>query len=207
MTAWSVKYHPRLSLGCRVNYGEAAIFDSDTHKDVFQIPDSDLAKPFHFATAAFAPEAPVLTLSGKGGWLGAWDVKEQRRLWLVNQGDSRQICKSTISPDGQRVATTTSNGDCVIRSLSDGKQLCVFSGHSARTRGIVFFPDGQTMASASQDDTVKLWDRETGEERFTFHGEGAGFEHLALAPDSKTLAACDGNGAIWLWRTLDTVAD
>ncbi len=99
----------------------------------------------------------------------------------------------TFSPDGQTLATASS--DRTIR-LWDTRALApktLLIGHTDTVSSITFSPDGQTLASASPDTTIRLWDTRTGEHKTSLRAH-SGFSYIrfysvAFSPNGQTLAA------------------
>ena len=82
-----------------------------------------------------------------------------------------------FSPDGQRLASGSSDQTVKIWDSATGKELFALKGHAGWVYSVAFSPDGQRLASGSDDQTVKIWDSATGKELFALKGHaGRGHE-------------------------------
>jgi len=72
-------------------------------------------------------------------------------------------------PDGQTLASSSSDKTIKLWNLRTGEPLQTFSGHADSVWSIAFRPDGQTLASSS-DKTIKLWNLRNGEVLQTLSG-------------------------------------
>jgi WD40 repeat protein len=123
------------------------------------------------------------------------DGKEQDLL-----GQSGRVWSVRFSPDGQQLATATSN-DVVLWDLRDGsgKSLCV-GNH--QIIDLAYDPKGQYLAWSTKDGQVAVWDLHTAQLR-SFEA----FHNWALAIDFSadgTLVAASGeDGTVAILRTSD----
>ena len=62
-----------------------------------------------------------------------------------------------ISPDGQTLASGSSDQTIKLWNLKTGDLLCTLTGHKGSVWSVAFSPDGQMLASSSEDQTIKLW--------------------------------------------------
>jgi tetratricopeptide (TPR) repeat protein len=63
-----------------------------------------------------------------------------------------------FSPDGQRLASASSDQTVTIWDSATGKELFALKGHAGRVYGVAFSPDGQRLASANDDGFIHLWE-------------------------------------------------
>lgn len=61
------------------------------------------------------------------------------------------------SPDGQIIASASSDKTVRLWDVTTGKDMQKLEGHRAGVGGVAFSPNGQVIASASWDKTVRLW--------------------------------------------------
>jgi WD40 repeat protein len=112
----------------------------------------------------------------------------------------------TFSPDGQRFATSDTNGEVYLWNTEDNKQLMSFKGHNSWVWSIAFSPVHPILASAGQDHTIKLWDLETGECLRTLQGHTSIVTAIAYAPatasrrsPAQLLASSSTDQTVKLW--------
>ncbi len=147
-----------------------------------------------------------------GVWLATGDLNNVR-IWNLKTGEQTNRWKTELpvdldtfeicfSPDGTSLATTI-HGFCVaLWSLSDGKLIHQYRGHSNYVNSISFLHDGSRLATASRDGTIKLWDVERAEPVLSLQGF-AGFSNtICFTPDGNCLAGGQYDGSIRVWKTL-----
>ncbi len=155
----------------------------------------------------------ALSLSPKNKIIATADsspksIKSTIKLWSLNgklirtfTGHHDRINDLSFSPDGQTIASASTDNTIKLWSLKNGKppQTILENDHVFGVR----FVDNQTLASASVDGTVKLWNV-NGKKIMDFKGRHSdAVQGLALSPDSKTLASASADGTIKLWSLKD----
>jgi eukaryotic-like serine/threonine-protein kinase len=65
-----------------------------------------------------------------------------------------------FGPDGQRLASASTDGTVKVWDMATGQQLVTLIGHTGNVSCVAFSPDGKRLASASwsPEQTVKVWD-------------------------------------------------
>ncbi|HBL59780.1 MAG TPA: serine/threonine protein kinase [Cyanobacteria bacterium UBA8803] len=105
-----------------------------------------------------------------------------------------------ISPDGQILASGSTDRTIKLWQLPDGQEISTLKSHQERIAAVVFSPDGQTLVSGSYDQTIKLWQVEQRRERCTLIGHTKWITSLAMSQDGETLASGSSEGTIKLWH-------
>ena len=79
-----------------------------------------------------------------------WDSATGEEL-LTLKGHAGVVYGVAFSPDGQRLASASSDQTVKIWDSATGKELFSFKGHAGGVRSVAFSPDGQRLASGSMD--------------------------------------------------------
>lgn len=103
------------------------------------------------------------------------------------------------SPDGQRLAAGTSDGEIRLWRFSDGQMVANNQGHARPVNAVVFRPAGDLFASASNDFTVRLWDAATGQPRQTLVGHTGWVQSIAFSSDGQLLASGGSDQSTCVW--------
>jgi WD40 repeat protein/serine/threonine protein kinase/tetratricopeptide (TPR) repeat protein len=105
-----------------------------------------------------------------------------------------------FSPDGKRVASSSSHGvnfaeggslgnHCQLCDARTGRPVCPPLPHANWVRAMDFSPDGKILATGCYDGCVYLWDAATGQRIATRLIQPDIVLNLAFSPDGKTLVA------------------
>jgi len=103
-----------------------------------------------------------------------------------------------ISPDGETVALSTSQG-VFLYEFTELVQIRKVE-QSGVNASIAFSPNGKFLAS-SVGQNVRMINMDTGEVEFTFEGDSGNISCLRFSPDGVTLIAGTNDGAISFWDT------
>lgn len=122
------------------------------------------------------------------------------------KGHSELVRSVAISPDGQTLASGSSDQTIKLWNPVTGGLLGTLTGHSSAVLSLTFSPDGQTLVSASQqeflDGNIKLWDVSRAKLRQTLGNSlvSIGTNCVSFSPDGQTLATAHFDAAIRLWQ-------
>jgi WD40 repeat protein/serine/threonine protein kinase len=139
-----------------------------------------------------------------------WEWHYLRRLRykrLPPMEHAQAVLSVAVSPDGERIASSSQDGIIKIWDAKTGQELRPIRAHKDHARSIAFSPDGQSLASASWDKTVMVWDAQTGRQRYPpLKGHKVAVQSVAFSPDGKFLASSGGNsqvgGELKLWNAV-----
>ncbi len=124
-------------------------------------------------------------------------LNSRLRLALYPQpGDGYGLA---LSPDGKRIATSTSEGQIKLWDLKSREELFVLSGHEGFIYSVAFSPDGSRLASASGDGTAKVWDLESRQLIHDLRGHTDELFSIAFSKDGNRIvtASIDGTARVW----------
>lgn len=127
------------------------------------------------------------------------NTQKNKRLGLPKGAKYRfgkgRISKVKSSPDGKRLAVTTSIG-LWIYSTDSGVEYAI-PGETGALSEFVFSPDGKTIATVGGTSGIRLWSAETGKLIMPIKG---GYAHkLLFSPDGRLLASVEQSNNTQLW--------
>lgn len=144
------------------------------------------------------------------------DPDQSWRCVQMLYGHGNSITAIAVSPDGQLLASGSSDRSVKIWDLMTGELLHTFEGrgfwmgdgHRDRISGLTFSPDNYSIFSSSDDGTVKEWDLTTFKLVMTLSVQSWATSALAISHDGWVIASGGTDGVIHLWdlETRDSIA-
>jgi WD40 repeat protein len=133
------------------------------------------------------------------------------QIWRISDGQlvrnftgyGAVVNSVAFSPDGQYVASGSSDRSVKVWRLADGTLVSSRSDHVQRVNSVAFSPNGQWLASGSDDDTAKLYRTSDWGLVQTFTGHTNDVLSVAFSPDSKRLATGSWDGTVRLWNVAN----
>jgi WD40 repeat protein/serine/threonine protein kinase len=159
-------------------------------------------------SVVFTSDGHTLFTSSEDRTVRAWDAATCRQTAEIGAGlhDSAVWCVD-VSPDGERIVTTSEHGCARLFERSGGALRYVLRhDDESGVQCAHFSPDGRYVVTASpHDHTVRVWDVKSGTLRFEipFEGDDARPRVGRFSPDGRTLVAGTWDGTIGAWDATD----
>ena len=96
------------------------------------------------------------------------------------------VCGVAFSPDEQKIATGSVDGNMKLWETSTAKELASLRGHLDEATDVAFTPDGLTLASIGINQSLIFWQVASLRELFTLPVPDAG-SFLQFSPDGNHL--------------------
>lgn len=111
---------------------------------------------------SFSPDGNIIAMVSSVVKL--FDISTRRHLSTLSGHVSYPYCGGgtittvQFSPDGQTIATGSSDRTIRLSNVKTGEPLKTLIGHTHSVNSVAFSPDGKTLASGSSDGTILLWE-------------------------------------------------
>ena len=141
----------------------------------------------------------LLTCSVLSGSASAqWDANTDRLL-KTRPGHTGSVYSVSFSPDGNTVASGSSDKTVLLWDANTSRLLKTLTGHTGSVYSVSFSPDGNTVASGSSDKTILLWDANTSRLLKTLTGHTSSVYSVSFSPDARKIASGSGDNTVLLW--------
>jgi WD40 repeat protein len=111
-------------------------------------------------------------------------------------GHRGQVYGVSVSADGKRLLTNSTDHTLRLWDADTGKLLRTFEGHTEKVYAAALSADGKRVLSGSDDATLRLWDADTGKQLREFK-TGHMVKCVAFGPDGQPLAGSFNEVQLW----------
>ncbi|ESL11103.1 hypothetical protein TRSC58_01156 [Trypanosoma rangeli SC58] len=113
---------------------------------------------------------------------------------------SRVKCLSVAPAERSLVSCSSEDASVMLRSLINGEDEGIFTGHSDTVISTAISPDGKYLATTSKDRTMVVWDANIGKLLYVLQHEMVVI-CCSFSPDSKTMVSGCQDRICRLWDT------
>lgn len=168
------------------------------------IDNGKLSKTFqgHSATVLAA------SFSYDGQQIVSASADKTIKIWNVFSTHNEQPAKViedvillAVSPDGAYVISVIDNHTMRLWASTDGENLAILQGHSARINSVVFSLNNQFIASGSSDRTLRIWSSDSGSCLQVIQGHHDTIRSLCFLSDNESIVSGAADTTIQLWNT------
>jgi len=119
-------------------------------------------------------------------------------------GHTSSLNSVSYSPDGNYLASGSSDGTIKIWNVNDGSLIRTLTGHIGYVYSVSYSPDGNYLASGSIiDGTIKIWNVNDGSLIRTLTGHTNGVNSVSYSPNGNYIASGSYDKTIKIWNVND----
>lgn len=148
--------------------------------------------------AAFSPRQRLLATAGEDWVVRFWNIQPGETLAepMPHATATGEVAWLEFSPDGQRLASASTDGRVQIWHGRTGRSASPAFTHPAPARSACFSADGRLLMTAGADGWVRIWDVGAGgAHEFCFE---RGLQLALFSPDSQHVLTATAEGAVAL---------
>ena len=118
------------------------------------------------------------------------------------RGHSGFVQSAVFSPDGEQIASASSDTTIRIWDAETGSEIKVLKGHCNTVLSAEYSPDGKHIVSTSLDGTIRIWNvnNSTDTETLIVHSEG--INYASYNPDGTQIVSASAEGIIRIWDAV-----
>ena len=122
------------------------------------------------------------------------------------EGHSGSVNGVTVTADGKRAVSASSDKTLKVWDLETGRALRTLEGHSDSVNGVTVTADGKRAVSASSDKTLKVWDLETGRALRTLEGHSDSVNGVTITADGKRAVSASSDKTLKVWNLAEVAS-
>jgi len=186
-----------------------SVFTTDATGTLNQYDSNNGRRILQISNSGFLVDPPHLAPSGE--WVAA---SHEDHLVLLSTRDGRrlqdfkhshEIRSLAVAPDGESIATCTSEGLVQMWSVSGGNLKISFDAQAPQTQA-VFSRDGLKLATHGEDDAIRLWDVKSGVSLCQPLHHATQVTYCDFDPTGERLVAGTFDGTITVWNLKTALA-
>ncbi len=132
----------------------------------------------------FFPDSKRIAIATSIGiWI--YDIRSGDALDLLTEHTS-PVKSMVFSPDGETLATGSTDGTIILWESELGKHKATLIGHKDYVETVAFGPSGKMFASCNGSQ-VFIWDLASGKVKHTIQSDASTIFALTFSPDEKVL--------------------
>jgi WD40 repeat protein len=139
----------------------------------------------------------------RSGEIKIWNLATGALVKEVVDAHSDTILDLSFSPDGTKIASSSSDRFMKTFDLSSGKLIRVFEGHTHHVMGVDWNSIGRELSTAGADKVIKIWDAETGTQKRTIAGYGKEVTSLAFVELTDQIITASGDKTVRMKNTTN----
>jgi WD40 repeat protein len=114
-------------------------------------------------------------------------------------GHSWKITDLALSPNGELIASSSSDGTIRIWKVSTGETSLQLEADYPPATSLSFNADGTLLATGANNGTITLWDTLTGKRLVQLYGHSDAITRVRFDSTGKLLGSSSKDGTIRLW--------
>jgi WD40 repeat protein len=115
------------------------------------------------------------------------------------EGQTQWIDSVSVTADGRRVVSGSSDNTLRVSDLETGACLQVLEGHTNWVKSVSVTPDGRRAVSGSKDNTLRVWDLKTGVCLRVLEGHTAVVNGVSVTPDGRRAVSGSWDKTVRVW--------
>jgi len=127
------------------------------------------------------------------------DYNPHPALLRTLEGHTGSVSSVSITPDGRRAISGSSDKTLRLWDLDCGECLRTLKGHTDTVESVSITPDGRRAVSGSLDKALRVWDLDNGECLRTLKGHKSSVSSVSITPDGRRAISGSWDNTLRVW--------